>query len=136
VVTLAKCCRPIPGDPIIGFFNPGRGIVIHRGECKNSNDNRKKHDSWLDVEWSHDESGEFPVEIRIELLNQVGSFATIVSTISGMQANIENVNMLDQDHRVSIDLITLLVRDRDHLADIIRKLKKLSIILKIIRVKA
>ena len=137
VVKLAKCCHPIPGDPIIGFFNPGRGIVIHRGECINSNDKRKKHESWLDVEWSRDDkSEEFPVEIRIELLNQVGSLATIASTISRMQAHIENVNMLDQDHRVSIDLITLLVRDRAHLADIIRKLKKLSIILKITRVKA
>ncbi|MGR9099325.1 MAG: RelA/SpoT family protein, partial [Gammaproteobacteria bacterium] len=72
VVTLAKCCRPIPGDPITGFFNPGRGIVVHLTGCKNSNESRKKNTSWLEVEWSQDVSGEFPVEIRIELLNQRG----------------------------------------------------------------
>lgn len=59
----------------------------------------------------------------------MGSLAVIASTISNMDANIENVNILDQDHRVSIDLITVLVRDRVHLANIIRKLKKLVFIL-------
>ncbi len=135
VVTLAKCCRPIPGDPIIGFFNPGKGIVVHHHECRNSNEVRKKQTSWLDVEWSSEAAGEFPAEIRIELLNQRGTLATIASTISGMDSNIENVKVVDQDQRVSVDLITLTVRDRVHLANIIRKLKKLSIVLKLTRVK-
>ncbi len=136
VVTLAKCCRPIPGDPIIGFFNPGKGIVVHHHECRNSNDVRKKQTSWLDVEWSQEVSGEFPAEIRIELLNQRGTLATVASTISSMDSNIENVKVVDQDARVSVDLITLTVKDRVHLANIIRKLKKLNIILKITRIKA
>ncbi|MGR9073273.1 MAG: RelA/SpoT family protein [Gammaproteobacteria bacterium] len=136
VVTLAKCCRPIPGDPITGFFNPGRGIVVHLTGCKNSNESRKKNTSWLEVEWSQDVSGEFPVEIRIELLNQRGTLATIASTISSMDSNIESVSIVDQDDRVSVDLITLTVRDRVHLANIIRQLKKLFIVLKITRVKA
>ncbi len=136
VVSLAKCCRPIPGDPIIGFFNPGKGIVVHHYECRNSNEVRKKQTSWLDVEWSPEASGEFPAEIRIELLNQRGSLATIASTISMMDSNIENIHVVSQDDRVSVDLLTLAVRDRVHLANIIRKLKKLSIILKITRIKA
>ncbi len=136
VVTLAKCCRPIPGDTIIGYFNPGRGIVVHHHDCRNSNDMKKKQASWLDVEWSKDASGEFPVEIRIELQNKRGTLATIASTISSMDSNIENVSVLDQDDRVSIDLITLTVKNRVHLANIIRKLKKLLIVLKITRVKA
>ena len=136
VVSLAKCCRPIPGDSIIGFFNPGKGIVVHHHECRNSNEVRKKQTTWLDVEWSPDASGEFPAEIRIELLNQRGSLATIASTISFMDSNIENINVVSQDDRVSVDLLTLAVRDRVHLANIIRKLKKLSIVLKITRIKA
>jgi len=136
VVSLAKCCRPIPGDPIIGFFNPGKGIVIHHHECRNSNEIRKKQTSWLDVEWSPEATGEYPAEIRIELLNQRGSLATIASTISGMDSNIENITVVSQDNRVSVDLLTLAVRDRVHLANIIRKLKKLSIVLKITRIKA
>ena len=136
VITLAKCCRPIPGDHIIGFFNPGKGIVIHHHECRNSNEVRKKQTSWLDVEWGQDISGEFLAELRIELVNQRGTLATIASTISCMDSNIESVTIADQDDKVSIDLITLSVKDRVHLANIIRKLKKLFIILKITRVKA
>ena len=135
VVTLAKCCRPIPGDPVIGFFNPGRGIVVHHHECHNK-EIRKKHNSWLDIEWSNDIQGDFPAEIRIELLNKRGTLATIASTISKQESNIENVSVIHQDDRVSVDLITLTVKDRVHLAKIMRHLKQLSIVLKITRVKA
>jgi len=136
VITLAKCCRPIPGDSIIGYFNPGKGIVVHHHECRNSSVVRKKQTNWLDVEWSSDAAGDFPVEIRIEILNQRGSLATIASTISELNSNIENVTVVDQDDRISVDLITLTVKDRVHLAKIMRRLKELSIVLKITRVKA
>ncbi|MDO9238886.1 MAG: guanosine-3',5'-bis(diphosphate) 3'-diphosphatase, partial [Methylicorpusculum sp.] len=127
---------PIPGDSIVGFFNPGRGIVVHHHECRNSNDIRKKQTSWLDVEWSKETTGEFPAEIRLELLNQRGTLANVAATISEMDSNIENVTVVDQDDRVSVDLITLTVRDRVHLANIMRRLRKLMIVLKITRVKA
>lgn len=136
VVNLAKCCRPIPGDSIVGFFNPGKGIVVHHYECKNGRDVRKKHAHWLDVEWSHDTAGEFPVELRLEVLNQRGSLATVASTISELNSNIENVTVVEQDAQVCVDLITLSVKDRVHLANIIRQLKKLSIVNKITRGKA
>ncbi|MCK4841643.1 MAG: bifunctional (p)ppGpp synthetase/guanosine-3',5'-bis(diphosphate) 3'-pyrophosphohydrolase [Methylococcales bacterium] len=136
VITLAKCCHPIPGDPIIGFFNPGKGIVIHHLECRNSSEVRKKETNWIDVEWSHDVAGEFSVELKIELLNQRGTLAIIASTISSMDSNIESVSIADQDVKISVDLITLTVKNRVHLAKIIRKLKKLSITLKITRIKA
>ncbi len=135
VITLAKCCKPIPGDPIIGFFNPGKGIVIHLHECHNSSEVRKKQTSWIDVEWSHEVSGEFSAELRIELHNQRGTLATIAATISSLDANIESVTMAGHDDKVSIDLITVSVKNRVHLAKIIRKLKKLFIVLKITRVK-
>lgn len=135
VITLAKCCRPIPGDSIIGFFNPGKGIVIHHHECRNRSVVRKKHSNWLDVEWCQDVTGDFSAELRIEILNQRGSLATVASTISELDSNIENVTVVDQDDRVCIDLITLTVKDRVHLAKIMRRLKELPIVLKITRVK-
>jgi GTP diphosphokinase / guanosine-3',5'-bis(diphosphate) 3'-diphosphatase len=110
VISLPQCCRPLPGDPIIGYFNPGRGVVIHRLECKNSNEDRKKQNQWLHVEWSDKIQGnEFSADIRIELLNERGSLATVVSTISSMDSNIENVKIIEQDERVSVDLITITV---------------------------
>ena len=135
VITLAKCCRPIPGDLIIGYFNPGKGIVIHHHECRNRSVISKHHTNWLDVEWCKEVSSDFPTELRIEILNQRGSLATITATISESGSNIENVTVVDQDDRVCVDLITLTVKDRTHLAKIIRRLKELPIVLKIIRVK-
>ena len=137
VISLPQCCRPLPGDPIIGYFNPGRGIVIHRLECKNSSEDRKKQNQWLSVEWSDKIKGnEFSADIRIELLNERGALATIISVISAMDSNIENVRIIEQDERVSVDLITIAVVDRVHLAAVMRKLKNLSMVLKIIRVKS
>jgi guanosine-3',5'-bis(diphosphate) 3'-pyrophosphohydrolase len=136
VITLAKCCRPIPGDSIIGYFNPGKGIVVHHHECRNSSVVRKKQTNWLDVEWSEDANGDFPVEIRVEVLNQRGSLATVASVISEQNSNIENVTVVDQDDRICVDLITLTVKDRVHLARIMRRLKELSIVSKLTRVKA
>jgi GTP pyrophosphokinase/guanosine-3',5'-bis(diphosphate) 3'-pyrophosphohydrolase len=136
VVNLAKCCRPIPGDPIIGLFNPGKGIVVHLTECKNLEELRKRHINWLDVQWDKQASGEFPAVIKLELMNEVGTLAKVASTISRMRANIENVQMLNQDSQLSVDYITLLVRDRNHLANVVRELRKLSIVLKISRVKS
>lgn len=135
VITLAKCCRPIPGDSIIAYFNPGKGIVVHHHECRNRSVASKKHPNWLDVEWSQDAVGDFPTELRIEILNQRGALATLASTISERGSNIENVTVVEQDDRVCVDLITLTVKDRVHLAKIMRRLKELSIVLKITRVK-
>ncbi len=135
VVTLAKCCRPIPGDLIIGFFNPGKGIVVHQHDCHNHALLKKKHNNWLDVEWGADVKGDFATEIRIEILNQRGSLATVASTISDLDSNIENVTVVDQDVRVCVDSIILTVQNRAHLAKIMRRLKELSIVMKITRVK-
>jgi guanosine-3',5'-bis(diphosphate) 3'-pyrophosphohydrolase len=136
VVTLAKCCRPIPGDKIIGYFNPGKGVIVHYQECKNGRKMRKKQSNWLEVEWSQEAAGEFPVEVRVELLNQRGALATIAATISEMGSNIENVSVVSQDQQVSVDCIVLTVKDRQHLATILRSLKNLSLVLKVTRVKA
>lgn len=136
MVNLAKCCRPIPGDPIVGFFNPGKGIVVHLNECKNVTELRKKQFSGLDVEWDKRVCGEFPVEVRLELLNKLGTLAKVASSISRMRANIENVQITNQDSEVSSDIITLMVKDRVHLANIMRELRKLSVVLKISRVKS
>lgn len=136
VVSLAKCCRPIPGDPIIGFFNPGKGIVIHLTECNNVEELRKRQVNWIDVQWDKQAKGEFPALIRLELMNQVGTLAKVASTISRMGGNIENVQIVNQDSQLSVDYITLMVRDRNHLANVMRELRKLSIVLKISRVKS
>ncbi len=136
VITLAKCCRPIPGDAIIGFFNPGKGIVIHSHECRTRGMARSKNSNWLDVEWCQHITGDYPVDLRLEILNQRGALATVAATISVNDSNIENVAVVSQDDRVGVDLITLTVKNRVHLANIMRRLKELPVVLKITRAKA
>ncbi|MDQ7089565.1 MAG: RelA/SpoT family protein [Methylococcales bacterium] len=136
VVALAKCCHPIPGDSIVGYFNPGKGIVVHHHGCRNSYEVRKKQTTWLDVEWCEEAGGDFSTGIRLEVMNQRGTLATISAIISKMESNIENVNVANQDDKISVDLIMLSVKDRVHLAAIMRQLKKLPIVLKLTRIKA
>jgi guanosine-3',5'-bis(diphosphate) 3'-pyrophosphohydrolase len=92
--------------------------------------------NWLDVDWDKQASGDFPAVIRLELMNQVGTLAKVASTISRMRANIENVQITNQDSQISTDIITLMVKDRVHLASVMRELRKLSVVLKISRVKS
>jgi guanosine-3',5'-bis(diphosphate) 3'-pyrophosphohydrolase len=135
VVTLAKCCRPIPGDSIIGFFNPGKGIVVHQHDCRNHSLLKKKDNNWLDVDWGDDVKGDFSTEIRLQILNECGSLATVASIISDLDSNIENFKVVEQDARICVDTIILTVQNRVHLAKIMRRLKELSIVMKITRVK-
>jgi len=131
VVTFAKCCRPIPGDKILGFVTAGRGVVIHVEDCKNIAEYRNKPDKWIDVEWEEDVAGEFPVELRLLVANQRGVLATIAAAISDLNANIENVVMDERDGQHSQLTFTIAVKDRKHLARIIRHLRLLHNVVRI-----
>jgi RelA/SpoT family (p)ppGpp synthetase len=135
VVTYAKCCRPIPGDPILGFVSTGRGIVIHRQDCKNVREFRKNPERWVNVQWETDIQSSFPVDIRIDTANQRGALATIAATISELDANIENVSIEERDGRYSTMLFTLSVKDRNHLANIMRRARGIESVARINRVK-
>jgi len=134
VVSFAKCCRPIPGDPIIGFVSAGRGIVIHTQYCRNVADYRNQPEKWVDVEWEQDVEGEYPTDIRIEVANQKGVLATVASIIAEMGSNIENVAIEERDGMNTSMLFTITVYDRKHLARIMRRLRHIRLVLRISRV--
>ncbi len=136
VVSLARCCRPIPGDAIIGFFNPGKGLVVHRSGCKNALEFQRRQVTWVPAEWDRRVDGEFPVDLRVVLLDRRGTLARVAATIADEGANIENFQITQQDSHTSTDLITLTVRDRVHLARIIRRLRKLPVVLRIQRARS
>jgi len=136
VINLARCCRPIPGDEIIGFFNPGKGLVVHRNCCHNALEFQKKQITWVPAEWDVHVDGEFYVDLRVVLLDRRGTLATVASTIAEEGANIENFQVTQQDSHTSTDLITITVRDRIHLARILRRLRILPVVLRIQRAKA
>ncbi|MBK1705334.1 RelA/SpoT family protein [Halochromatium glycolicum] len=133
VVHFARCCRPIPGDPIAGLFNPGKGIVIHRSECRNLGDFHSKRDKWIDVEWSEDPQAEFPTEIRVDVGNRRGALATIATAIAEQGSNIENVHSRDKDGMTTTLDFLINVTGRRHLAEIMRRLRQIPSVTRIIR---
>jgi len=134
VVSFARCCRPIPGDGVTALFSPGRGIVVHRSECRNLGSLESKRDKRLDVEWAAEPDGEFPVEIRVEVGNRRGVLAVIAGVIAEQGSNIENVHSREKDGITSaLDLIVT-VTGRQHLARIMRRLRQIPLVLRIARV--
>jgi (p)ppGpp synthase/HD superfamily hydrolase len=136
VVNYAKCCRPIPGDPIIGVVTAERGIVVHTESCKNAVELRKRPDKWIDVQWAPDAKGEFSVDIRLEVVNKRGVLAVLAAEIAEMDANIDNVNITERDGKYSTVSFTIEVQNRVHLANIMRRLRKLEPVARINRGKA
>ncbi|WP_455205458.1 bifunctional GTP diphosphokinase/guanosine-3',5'-bis pyrophosphate 3'-pyrophosphohydrolase [Kaarinaea lacus] len=135
VVTYAKCCRPIPGDPILGFISAGRGIVIHEKNCKNVKDYEKFPEKWIDVQWENDVDGVFPVDVRVDTQNRKGVLATVAAAIAEQSSNIENVSIDDRDGRFSSMRFTISVRGRKHLANILRRVRSIDNVVKIARAK-
>ncbi len=136
VVHFARCCRPIPGDAIVGFISSGRGLVIHTETCKNLTDFRRRPEKWIDVEWQPGIKGEFPAEIRVDVSNQKGVLATIAAEISETGSNIENISIEERDGLDTSMNFTVAVHDRGHLARVMRCVRKLPAVMRISRSKS
>ncbi len=126
VVHFPKCCHPIPGDPIVGFSSAGRGIVIHYRSCKNIAEFRNQPEKWIDVEWEENIEREFATQIRMYATNQRGVLATVAAAISEQEANILNVEIQDKDDRDTLLSFDIEVRDRQHLAQVIRRIRRIK----------
>ncbi len=133
VINFGKCCRPIPGDHIIGHLSAGRGIVIHRDSCRNVAEFDRAPDKWLEVEWETEINSDFPVGVRLYLNNRRGVLGTVAVLISETGANIETINTSERDGvSTTVDLVVR-VRNRGHLARLIRRLRAVSGVLRIVR---
>lgn len=134
VVSFARCCRPIPGDAIIALFSPGRGIVVHRSECRNLGSPEGRRDKRLDIEWAAEPDGEFPTEIRVEIGNRRGALAIVAGAIAELGSNIENVHSREKDGMTTALEFLILVKGRAHLARIMRRLRQIPLVLRITRI--
>ncbi len=134
VINFPKCCYPIPGDPIHGFVTSGRGIVIHRQTCKNIAEYKNHQEKWIQVEWEADIDRDFQVIIRLNSSNQRGVLANVAATIADAGANIEKVEMMERDDRYAYQKFTIDVKDRIHLADVIRKIRSIKSVSQITRI--
>ncbi|MCH8502860.1 MAG: bifunctional GTP diphosphokinase/guanosine-3',5'-bis pyrophosphate 3'-pyrophosphohydrolase [Ectothiorhodospiraceae bacterium] len=136
VVTFARCCNPIPGDPIIGFASSGRGVVVHLQDCKNLQEYRKHPEKWLDVQWEKEVEREFSVPIKVDVVNQRGVLAEVAANISDTDGNILNVSVDEREGMIVTISFSIAVRNRVHLARIMRRLRVLNAVLRITRVRS
>ena len=133
VVDFGKCCHPIPGDSVMGFVSTGRGIVIHTTDCKNLTEYSDRPERWIDVAWESGVDGEFPAGIRVDMANRKGVLATVAAAIAEMGANIENVSIESRDGLDSALNFVIGVRDRTHLARIMRRVRAIGEVSRIVR---
>ncbi len=136
VMTFAKCCYPIPGDPVVGHISSGRGMVIHTENCNNIAEIRHNPEKCMTVRWDPDVEGEFAVEVRVELENERGIIAKLATTITGTEANIEKITTVERDARFSIVNLLLTVRNRVHLAQVMKRIRLLKPVARVSRVKS
>lgn len=135
-VQFAQCCRPIPGDPILGFINKDKGLIIHTHDCPNIRKFKLDPDRWLDVEWDADNKKLFKVNVRMVVANERGMLAKIAAGISDVGSNIDNVSIEEPDgSKYSNVNFTVQVRNRIHLAELMRNLRKIPDVVRINRVK-
>ncbi|WMS86378.1 bifunctional GTP diphosphokinase/guanosine-3',5'-bis pyrophosphate 3'-pyrophosphohydrolase [Pleionea litopenaei] len=135
LVSYAKCCHPIPYEPIVAFVSAGRGIIIHRADCKNVAKHQSDDHKYMPVQWEENIAGEFTVELKIVVFNERGVLARVTSVIADAEANIVNIDIDPQDGVTNILNFTMTVRDRLHLANIIRKVRRHKFVNKIMRSK-
>ncbi|BBJ00384.1 guanosine-3',5'-bis(diphosphate) 3'-pyrophosphohydrolase [Ferrigenium kumadai] len=132
-VQFAKCCRPIPGDPIIGVIKSGQGLVVHTHDCPTLR-GRSGGEQWLDVVWAKNINRTFEISIKLMVANQRGVLAKVAAAIAEAESNISNVNFVSEGEYTAL-YFTLEVNNRLHLANVMRSLRKIQEVVRIIRVK-
>jgi (p)ppGpp synthase/HD superfamily hydrolase len=133
VVSYAKCCYPIPGDDIMGYLSSGRGIVIHRNTCGNLSNFRKHSEKWIACSWEKKIDREFASQIKVETINKPGVLAEVAATIGDTGSNIEQVEVIGRHDDCSVLSFLIKVKDRKHLARILRDVRNMHNVVRVAR---
>ena len=133
MVSYGKCCRPIPGDIIVAYLSPGKGLMVHQQGCRN----HKGHEqgSLFPVKWDTDIDRDFIAKLRIEIINHKGALAALTNVIARGGSNVHSLNSGEKDAGLYLIDIEITCRDRVHLADIIRKIKVMVDVQRVVRNK-
>ena len=133
LVTYARCCFPIPNDPIMAYLSAGRGVMIHRQQCGNLAEYRKQPDKWISVAWENAGDRLFASEIKVQVTNKMGVLAAVASSIAATETNIDHVSLLERDGDSSSLKFELQVRDRKQLARILRTVRRMPDVMRVSR---
>jgi (p)ppGpp synthase/HD superfamily hydrolase len=134
VVTYARCCFPIPNDPIMAYLSAGRGVMIHRQNCGNLAEYRKQPEKWLSVAWEATGRRTFSSEIQLEINNRVGVLAAVTSIAGQHETNIDQVSAGGtRREQLSAHDFQLQVRNRKHLARVIKTIRRMPEVQRVVR---
>ncbi|HEY0924236.1 bifunctional GTP diphosphokinase/guanosine-3',5'-bis pyrophosphate 3'-pyrophosphohydrolase [Rheinheimera pacifica] len=135
LLTFGKCCRPIPGDDIIANATPGKGLNVHRADCRNIKGWDKEPGKFFPVRWDKTGDKQFLCDIRVFIVNRQGVLAKLTTLIASQGSNIQDLATDDRDTGEYVIKITLSVRDRVHLANVMRKIRVMPDVQKVYRRK-
>ncbi len=124
LIRFGKCCRPVPGDPIIGYITQGQGVTVHRTTCTNAL--KTNPERQIEVEWDLEATATYPVKVRIRSLDRMGLLADVAGFISKIGANIISANTVTHEDNTVDTYFTLSVNDTSHLAQILTGIKKIQ----------
>ncbi|MCL1124634.1 bifunctional GTP diphosphokinase/guanosine-3',5'-bis pyrophosphate 3'-pyrophosphohydrolase [Shewanella surugensis] len=130
LVTFANCCRPIPGDAVIAHVSPGKGLVIHMESCANIRGYQDEPNKYIAVEWDTGDGEEYQANLRIEIVNHQGALAKITSIVAAEGSNIHSLSTEERDGRVFLINLRVSVKDRIHLANVMRRIRVLPEVLR------
>nr|WP_210330572.1 bifunctional GTP diphosphokinase/guanosine-3',5'-bis pyrophosphate 3'-pyrophosphohydrolase [Aliikangiella sp. G2MR2-5] len=133
MIEYAKCCHPIPGDPIVGTISNSGGFILHRQDCHNVANHEDQLDKYVPVQWEKDVEGEFRVELRVDVVNQHGVLAKVTSLIADEGVNIVNIEIDPKDGTTNLLCFLIDVKNRLHLANLIRKIRLYDFVIKVSR---
>jgi len=128
VVSFANCCQPIPGDEIMGYHTSGKGVVVHRLDCPNLAEFRKSPERWVPIDWDPNVTGDYDTSLIVDVENHTGVLAQLAAAVAQSQSNIERVDYLDRDMNAAQLRFAIQVRDRNHLAEVLRRLRRLNVV--------
>jgi guanosine-3',5'-bis(diphosphate) 3'-pyrophosphohydrolase len=133
VLSFAACCHPIPGDDIMGYLTAGKGVVVHRLDCANVAEYRKSPERCVPMAWDRNVEGDYRVLLRIEVDNKPGSLAQVAAAVAESNSNIDAVEYTERDMAMSVMEFSIEVRNRKHLADVIRRIRRLGVVHGVLR---
>ncbi len=134
VISFGNCCHPIPGDDIVGYLSAGKGVVVHQTGCRNLPEYRKAPERLVPIDWDRQVEGDFRVVLRVVVMNKPGVLAGVAAAIAQAQSNIAHVEYAERDLAAAVLLFTIEVRDRKHLADVMRRVRRSDVVHSVQRV--
>ena len=134
LIRFARCCNPVPGDEIVGYITRGRGVSVHRKDCTNLNDIDFEEGRLIEVAWTSDEQSSYEVEIEVVASDRQGLVADISSMLYTGGIALTAINARNAKNGVGIVRLTLVIKSKEHLDEILKKLKRINTVTDVYRI--